>query len=119
MEVLGDKFLDITYGLTYQSDLITTAGLRANGERIPGYSLHNMSAKLSDEKWSVTFYIDNLFDKFAFNSARRTPGDVNGFLHNEFIPRYNNNGPALLRNYGHYVLEPRKIGVRFNYMFDM
>lgn len=114
-EVLGDKYLDIAYGLTYQSDIITKVGLRADGETISGYSIHNLSAKLSGESWAVTLYADNLFDKYAFTNTRRDAGDI-GLANFSYL---NSNDPALQRNYGHFVLQPRKIGIRFEYLFEI
>jgi len=112
---LFDKALDINYGLTYQSDVYTKLGLKADGEKLPGYALSNVSAQLADDNWSVTLYIDNLFDKYAFSSVRRDKGDI-GMAQ---FPEMNSNDPALQRNYGHYLVTPRKIGLRFEYMFDM
>lgn len=114
-EVLGSLLLDLSYGLTYQSDVITKVGLRADGETLPGYSLSNIAAKLSDENWSVTFYIDNLFDKYAFSAVRRDKGDI-GLAK---FPEMNSNGTALQRNYGHYLIRPRTIGLNFSYDFTL
>lgn len=114
-EVLSDKMLDINYGLTYQSDVYSKVGLRADGEILPSYSLSNLSAKLSDDQWSLTLYIDNMFDKYAFSSVRRDKGDIG--LAN--YPEMNSNDPSIQRNYGHFLITPRKIGLRFEYMFDL
>lgn len=114
-EIFEDKMLDVNYGLTYQSDIYSKLGLRADGEVLPGYALSNMSARISDEAWSVTFYIDNMFDKYAFTSVRRDKGDIGLAKFAEM----NSNDPALQRNYGHYLVTPRTVGVRFEYMFDM
>lgn len=116
-DILDDKVLDIVYGLTYQSDIITRTGLRAEGETIPGFALSNLSATVSADEWSVTLYIDNMFNKYAFTGARSTP------LHTgvaSFPSEIGN--PATVgqyRAYGHYITAPRTIGLKFNYMFDM
>lgn len=107
-EVFGSTGLAINYGLTYQSDVYATVGLRNNGEALPGYALSNMSARFSEDVWSVTFYVDNMFDKYAYSSVRRTAGDITTA-----------NGANIQRNYGHYLVTPRKIGARFEYLFDM
>lgn len=114
-EVLEDKLLDLSYGLTYQSDVYTKVGLRADGEILPGYSISNFSAKLSDDNWSVTFYVDNLFDKYALTSVRRDKGDI-GLAK---FSSMNVNRTDLQRNYGHYVLSPRQVGLKFNYQFEL
>ena len=114
-EVLDGKMLDLNYGLTAQDDVFSTVGLRQNGEALPGYAVSNFNAKLSDEVWSVTFYIDNLFDKYAYTSVRRDRGDMGLATFASMTP----NGTELLRNYGHYVLTPRTVGLKFNYQFEL
>jgi outer membrane receptor protein involved in Fe transport len=109
-EVFGDKFLDVNYGLTYQSDLYSKVGLRDYGEKLPGYALSNISARVSGDEWSVTLYVDNMFDKYAYTSVRQNVGMITDGV---------TNGSDIQRNYGHYLLTPRKIGLRFDYMFDM
>ena len=111
-----NKDLDISYGLVAQSDSYSTLGLRANGEVIPGYALSNLTAKLAEDKWAVTFYIDNLFDKYGHTSVRRDQGDI-GFA---TFPELNSNGYAdLQRNYGYYLLTPRTVGLKFSYKFGL
>jgi iron complex outermembrane receptor protein len=114
-EVLDGKLLDLVYGLTAQSDVYTKVGLRADGEALPGYALSNMSASISDDDWAVTLYVDNLFDKYAFSSTRRDKGDIGLARFSEM----NSNGEQLMRNYGHFLIQPRKIGVKFTYNFSM
>lgn len=114
-EVFGDKALDINYGLTYQSDVYSKLGLRADGEVLPSYALNNISARISDDVWSVTLYVDNMFDRYAFSSVRRDKGDIGLAKFAEM----NSNDPTIQRNYGHYLVTPRTIGVKFEYMFDM
>jgi len=114
-EVFGSTGLDINYGLTYQSDVYSKAGLQADGEALPGYALSNMSARFSEDVWSVTLYVDNMFDKYAYSSVRRDQGDIGLAKH----PTMNSNGADIQRNYGHYLITPRKVGVRFEYLFDL
>ena len=114
-EVFGDIGLDINYGLTYQSDVYSKVGLRADGEALPGYALSNLSAKFSKDEWSLTLYVDNMFDKYAYSSVRRDKGDI-GLAK---FSAMNSNDANLQRNYGHYLITPRTIGMRFEYMFDM
>lgn len=114
-ELFEDKLLDINYGFTYQSDVYTKVGLKADAEILPSYALSNISARLSDEAWSVTFYIDNMFNKYAVTSVRRDKGDI-GQAQN---PLLNINGSEIQRNYGHYIVSPRTIGLRVTYNFDL
>ena len=115
-EVFDDKMLNVNYGITAQSDVYTTVGLRQDGEALPGYAVSNLNATISDEDWSVTLYIDNLFDKYAFTSTRRNVGDIGLGQFNDTLEP---NGTELQRNYGHYVLTPRTIGLMFKYQFGM
>jgi iron complex outermembrane recepter protein len=114
-EVWNGKLLDLVYGFTAQSDIITKVGMRADGESIGGYALSNFSASLSEDNWAVSFYIDNLFDKYAFVSARGDKSDIGLAL----FPDENANGPEISRSYGHYLLSPRKIGLKFTYNFEL
>lgn len=107
-EINDDIGLDVNYGLTYQSDVYSQVGLINMGEELPGYALSNMSAIFSSDNWKVTLYVDNMFDKYAYASVRRTAADITV-----------NNGSDIQRYYGHYVVTPRKVGVKFEYLFDL
>ncbi|TMP75082.1 TonB-dependent receptor [Pseudoalteromonas sp. S1608] len=107
-EVFNDKTLDINYGLTAQSDVISKVGLRDNGEALPGYSLSNISAKLTADAWSTTLYVDNLFNKYAVTSVRRSDADITTA-----------NGADIQRNYGYFINRPLTVGIKFNYKFEM
>lgn len=111
-EIFDDKMLDVSYGLTAQSDIITKVGERQDGETLPGYAVSNLTAKLSDLDWSVTFYVDNLFDKYAWVSTRAHKGYVG-------LGDIEINRTDLQRGYGHYLLRPRTVGVTFSYQFEM
>ena len=114
MDVFNDKLLEVNLGYTYQSDLITRVGLINDGETIDGYGLGNLSAVLSDEDWSVTVYVNNLFDEYYQTSARRAKADI-GFAKFE---QDEANRIDLQRNYGYYIGTPRTIGIKFQYTFE-
>lgn len=114
-EVWNGKLLDVVYGLTAQSDVITKVGMRADGESLPGYTLSNISASLSEDNWTVSLYVDNLFDEYSFISTRRDKGDIGLAL----FPEQNSNRYDISRNYGHYLLTPRTIGMKFRYNFEL
>jgi len=113
-EVLDHKLLNVNYGITAQSDVYTKVGLKADGEVLSGYALSNISAKLSDDNWSVTLYIDNLFDKYAKTSVRRDKSWVGRAT----FDNQNKDLAELGRVYGYYMAKPRTIGLRFNYNFE-
>ena len=116
-DIFNDMVLDVVYGMTYQSDIITRTGLRANGETIGGFALSNLSATVSANEWSLTLYVDNMFDKYAFTGARSTP---TGTGDTEFPSQIGNPATTgLIRSYGHYVTAPRTIGLKVKYSFDL
>ncbi|MET1218774.1 MAG: TonB-dependent receptor [Glaciecola sp.] len=114
-EMASGAVLDVVYGMTYQSDVFSKVGLRADGEVIPGFALSNVSASYSRDNWTVTAYVDNLFDKYAHTAIRRDRSDLGLAVFTD----QNQNRVDLLRNYGRFVVAPRKVGVRFTYAFDM
>lgn len=113
-DVLDDKLLSVNYGMTAQSDMITKVGLRDDGETLAGYSLSNLSAKLTGDIWSATLYIDNLFDKYAFTSVRRDKSWAGMSTSGA-----NKALPELQRVYAHYTTTPRTIGMKFTYNFEL
>ena len=108
-----NKMLDVSYGLTGQSDVYSKVGLKDDGEVLPGYTLSNITAKLSDEAWSVTFYVNNLFDKYTFVSVR---GDLSQIGFGQEISQ---NRSDLTRGYGHFINTPRTVGLKFKYKFEL
>lgn len=113
-DVLDDKMLDVNFGYTYQSDLITRVGLKNDGQTIDGYGLANLSATLSDESWSVTLYVNNLLDEYAVTSVRRSQADIGNAKFADDVA----NGVELQRNFGYFISTPRTIGVKFDYKFE-
>lgn len=112
-ELFSEYMLDVNYGMTYQSDLYTTVGLKNDGEVIDGYSLSNLSATFSSEDWAVTMYIDNLFDEYAITSSRSNKSSIGQSRYDE----YNDNGADISRSYGYFLATPRTVGVKFTYNF--
>lgn len=104
-EVLDGMPLLINYGMNYTGNIYTRVGLRDFGEKLPSYTLHNLSMTVSGDVWDVTLYAKNLFDKYAVTSTRAGREDiraVNGFD---------------VRSYGRYINQPRTVGVEFKYNF--
>ena len=100
----GDLAFDVQYGYSYVGDVLTRIGMRAGGERLPAYDLHNASASVSKDAWRLTFYVENLLDEYAVTGVRQTP-DLIGFTDDGFRSR----------RYFASVLAPRRIGVRMRY----
>ncbi len=100
----GDLAFDVQYGYSYVGDVLTRIGMRAGGERLPAYDLHNVSASVSKDAWRLTLYVENLLDEYAVTGVRQTP-DLIGFTDDGFRSR----------RYFASVLAPRRIGVRMRY----
>jgi outer membrane receptor protein involved in Fe transport len=102
--------LTLSYGFTAHSNVLTRAGNRAGGLVLPGFDTHNASIKLSDGGWSVTAYVNNIFNQFGETGVRGTPlfdqavSDING-------------DPVYTRTYGTFVAPPRQIGLRVRRKF--
>ena len=113
-EIFNNQLLDLNYGLTYQSNVYTTVGLKDNGEKLPGYALSNFSAKLTNNNWALTFYVDNVFNKYSPTSVRNNPSNI-GLARDDVS---NDNRGDIQRRYSRYILTPRTIGLRLHYTFD-
>ncbi|MFN7110408.1 MAG: TonB-dependent receptor [Brevundimonas sp.] len=106
--------LDFAYGATFSGDVLTRTGGRGGGVTLPAYQIHNASVRLSQAgaDWSVTAYVDNVWDEYAETGARSTP------LSNQVLADENGD-PVYARNFFTNVLPPRKFGVRFSKKFGL
>lgn len=101
-----------TYGIAATSNVITQTGGRGNNEVLPGYGINYASVNLDADAWSLTFYVDNLFDKYAYTGVRQSraylqsAADIDG----NAVP---------VRYFFKDVLRPREMGLRFRYHFDL
>ena len=99
----GGVRLDVDYGLTFTSNVLTRVGLRNGGEVLGGYTVHHASVSIGKDRWTAMLYADNLFDKFAETAVRETPlliHEVNGIAS---------------RRYFRDVLRPRTFGIELRY----
>ena len=59
----------------------------AGGERDAAHhDLHNLSASISKDAWTLTFYAENLLDEYAVTGVRQTP-DLIGLTEDGFRSR--------------------------------
>lgn len=93
-------------GYAYQSDVLSFTGGRAGSYTLPSYGRANVSLGYDTDNWTLTGYVDNLFDEFSETSASNTP------LNNQTIAGAN------VRRFRTNVLPPRSIGARFKYRFE-
>ena len=105
--LLGDDVaFDVQYGYSHVGDVLTRIGMRAGGERLPAYDLHDLSASVSKDAWTLTLYAENLLDEYAVTGVRQTP-DLIGLTEDGFRSR----------RYFANVLAPRRAGLRLRYSF--
>ena len=104
---IGDEhLLELLYGYSYVGNVLTRIGKRSGGETLPSYDLHNLSAAISRNAWTLTLYVENLLDEYAVTSVRQTPSLI-GLTEEGFRSR----------RYFANVLTPRRAGARFRYAF--
>ena len=89
----------------WQDDVLSTAGGRGGSFTLDSFGVANGSIVYDTEKYSFTFYVNNLFDEFA------ETGVQNSQLFNQTV------AGASVRSFQTSVLTPRVIGARFNYRF--
>ena len=93
-------------GYAWQDDVVSLVGARGNSLTLDSYGRASLSVAYVSESWSVTGYIDNLFDEYSESSVFNTP------LYNQTISGAN------VRYYRTNVLAPRSAGLRFSYMYE-
>ena len=103
--------LELNYGISGVSDVLTRTGKRGNGEALDGYVVQNASATLLGDNWTATLFVDNLANKYAETSARQTRAFVRQLTDA-------GNGPVAVRRYYKDVLAPRMFGLRFSFALD-
>ncbi len=104
------------YAVYGQSDIYTRVGLRNGGEVLGGYATHDAAFSLFGDRWSVRFYVRNLFDKFAETGVRDTRDAIyriDGTVPGASEPTHS----FALRRYHKSVLEPRRFGFTVRYSF--
>ncbi len=104
-ELSNGAELSISGDYAWQDDILSRVGGRGSSYTLPSFGVANLRATYSQEQWSVTGYVNNLFDEFAETGVQATP------LSNQTV-----NG-AQVRSFVTNVLRPLTAGVRFNYRF--
>lgn len=107
MELNSGAELDFDWSMTAQSSVLTKLGKRAASESLEGFSLHNVSATLRKDNYSVSLYANNVFNKYAETGVRSDTSNIRSV------------GDFQLRRYYHNVIRPRQVGLQFTYDLDM
>jgi outer membrane receptor protein involved in Fe transport len=106
-------FQDLSDGATlnysadyaWQSDILSRTAALGGSYTLPSFGVANARVVYTQDDWSATLYVNNVFDEFAETGVQSTP------LSNQTIQG------ATVRSFVTNVLRPRTIGVRFTYTF--
>ncbi|KQX25974.1 MULTISPECIES: TonB-dependent receptor [unclassified Sphingomonas] len=109
---LGDGLtLTGAYLGTGQSNVETRIGGRAGSYTIKGFTRHDLSLALDGESWTVTAYVNNVFNKYAESGASFYPPAYNQVVKDA------GGGNVYVRSFFTYILPPRQFGLRFSKRF--
>ncbi len=106
VELTGGNMIVVDGGYAWQDDVLSLASARGNSLTLESYGRASLNVAYVTESWSVTGYVDNLFDDYTESSVFNTP------LYNQTVAGAN------VRYYRTNVLAPRSIGVRLKYSFQ-
>lgn len=98
----------MNYGVIAQSEVLTRTGGRGSSLTLDGYSLHNVSATLSSDRWRATLFVDNLFNNYVESGVISSPP------FNQIVSDINDD-PVHVRSFQVNVLPPRVFGIRLTY----
>jgi outer membrane receptor protein involved in Fe transport len=103
--------LELNYGVTAISDVLTRTGDKGGGDELDGYTVHTFAAHVHANNWTVTLYSNNFTDEYGETAARDTS------LFAQQVPDIN--GDAVnVRRYYKNVIAPRSVGLRVRYEFE-
>ncbi|WP_083276634.1 TonB-dependent receptor [Sphingobium phenoxybenzoativorans] len=95
-----DGSLIANWTATYRGNVVTRLGWdRAYGDKLPSYVMHRASLTYERDKYSVSLFANNIFDKFAVVSVQNDRS------------RVGLNDGVLLRYYKHAIANPRTFGI--------
>jgi outer membrane receptor protein involved in Fe transport len=101
-----DGDLIANWTATYRGSVVSRLGWdRGYGDKIPGYVLHRATLSYETDKYSLSLFANNIFDKYAVVSVGQDRSRIGV-----------NDGVAV-RYYRQTVLNPRTVGIeaRFKY----
>ena len=103
---VADGSIFANWTATYRGNVVTRLGWdRAFGDKLPGYVLHRASLGYETDRYSVSLFANNIFDKFAISTVSQDRS------------RVGLNDGVVLRYYKRTVINPRTVGIeaRFKY----
>lgn len=103
---VGDGDFVANWTATYRGNVVSRIGWdRAYGDKIPGYVLHRASFSYETDRYTVSLFANNIFDKYAVASVANDRS------------RIGVNDGVTVRYYRYAVVNPRTFGIeaRFKY----
>lgn len=98
--------IEASWASTYTGNIYSRVGLRGSGEKIPGYVTHRAAVTYRTKSFDVGFFIDNIFDKYAYTSVSNDLSSFNQ-VRTGVVERY----------YARSVLTPRRGGIEFRFHY--
>ena len=105
VDLTSGNSIVVDAGYAWQDDVLSLAGARGESLTLDSYGRANVTVGYQAQNWSVTGYIDNVFDEYSESSVFNSP------RYNQVVSGAN------VRYYRTNVLPPRSIGVRLKYTF--
>ena len=105
-ELSGGNLIVVDGGYSWQDNVLSLSGARGDSLTLDSYGRANLNVGYVTETWSVTGYVDNLFDEYSES------GVSNSALYNQTVSGAN------VRYYRTNVLPPRSIGIRLRYTYE-
>ena len=101
-----DGRLIANWTATYRGNVVTRLGWdRAYGDKLPGYVLHRANLTYETDRYSVSLFATNIFDKYAVASVSQDHS------------REGLNDGVRLRYYQRSVINPRTAGIEARFKF--
>jgi len=103
-----DNGNSLHYNFSYavQGNVLSRTGARGNSRTLGGFGVANATVVYDAEAWSVTAYVNNLFNEYGETGVQSTR------LSNQTILGHS------VRSYQVTVLTPRTFGLRMTYRFE-
>ncbi len=107
----GDVFVNAGY--SWQSEVLSLTGGRGSSLTLDSFGRANASVGYEQDSWSITAYVENLFNDYSESSVVATELSNAGV---NLSPRPLENN-FTLRSFRTNVLPPRVVGARLTYKF--
>lgn len=103
---IGDGEIAANWTATYRGNVVSRLGWeRAYGDKIPAYTTHRTSITWSNDTYSFGAWMNNVFDKYAYNSVSNDRS------------RIGINDGVAVRYYARSVINPRTFGLEGSFKF--